>query len=521
MLGLEASETQRQFPFLNDEDSRSVSIGTVTHGTLYHSEELRFPNPHVGVLSVQLARGLQFGTSELIGAIERAAASVAENNGGWTTWIGNIGRRSGGDIPYSVSHNSGRDADIAFYYADPATGLQLVPPDLLPVDSTLQAVRDGVTYQFDMERNWAFIQALLEDPEIQVQFLFISNGLKQQLLEHARDRDVSSDTIARAETVMGQPGRRNPHDDHLHIRLYCSEFGIEAGCENIGRTHSWIETYDSERRGQVARLRTRLDSSDAEERARAIERLVLLQEPRYVGQIAALFGDPTPRVRAAAVAAVSDLAPARFLDELETLWLQETDLAVMSRVARALSLQPIDEVEAFLIAQLESPRSVSDDGLTMDGRCFVVDALADLGSVQAVGALTSLLSEPDPYLRGRVDWALGRLTNSRLSGDWSDLTLDAASLDSAESNWKVRLEALSQIPPEQWFSQQLSESGFTPDEEGNLTPVTLTEVIGRGQSHQSLNAQLALMRAFDRDVLSPTWPRGDASWYWREVVGTE
>jgi len=190
-------------------------------------------------------------------------------------------------------------------------------------------------------------------------------------------------------------------------------------------------------------------------------------------------------------------------------------------VARALSLQPIDEVEAFLIAQLESPRSVSDDGLTMDGRCFVVDALADLGSVQAVGALTSLLSEPDPYLRGRVDWALGRLTNSRLSGDWSDLTLDAASLDSAESNWKVRLEALSQIPPEQWFSQQLSESGFTPDEEGNLTPVTLTEVIGRGQSHQSLNAQLALMRAFDRDVLSPTWPRGDASWYWREVVGTE
>lgn len=520
-LPLEESNTERLFPFVAGEDNRSVSIGTVTEGTLFHGEALLFPNQHVGVLSVQLARGLQFGTDELIGAIERAATRVAQNHGGWTTWIGNIGRRSGGDIPYSVSHNSGRDADIAFYYAAPTTGVQMVPPDLLPVNSALQSERDGLIYQFDVERNWAFIQALLEDTEIQIQFLFISNALKQRLLEYARSIDASTDTISRAETVMGQPGRRNPHDDHLHIRLYCSRFGVEAGCENIGRTHAWVETYESERREQVRLLRTLLGSADPEERARAIERLTLLGEGRHVERIAALFADPTPRVRAAAVGAIAELAPRRFSPELQELWLQENDLTVISRVAGALSLQDLEAVQGFLIAQLDNPKLVQQDGLTLDGRCFLVDALADLRSVAAVGPLSSLLSEPDPFLRSRVDWALARLTNSRVGADWSDLTLDAASLDAAEAVWNQRLATLNDVPPEDWIVAELVESGFSVDEAGDIAPSTFAEVIERGEAHESLNAQFVLMRAFDRDVRSPSWPRTDASWYWRGVVGVD
>ena len=39
-------------------------------------------------------------------------------------------------------------------------------------------VEEGRPYGFDAERNWYLVEAILEDPQADVQWIFVSNGLK-------------------------------------------------------------------------------------------------------------------------------------------------------------------------------------------------------------------------------------------------------------------------------------------------------------------------------------------------------
>ena len=59
-----------------------------------------------------------------------------------------------------------------------------VAPDLIAFDDDGHAIH-GEPYVFDVPRNWSLVEALLTHPSVQVQYLFISQGLRAKLLAHA------------------------------------------------------------------------------------------------------------------------------------------------------------------------------------------------------------------------------------------------------------------------------------------------------------------------------------------------
>jgi penicillin-insensitive murein endopeptidase len=96
---------------------------------------------------------------------------------------------------------------------------------------------------FDTERNWHLVRTLLEDSYADVQFLFISRPLRQMLLDYARAMAEPQEIIERAEAMLVQPGDSAPHDDHLHVRIYCSASDRVLGCYDRGPLRWFKKSY--------------------------------------------------------------------------------------------------------------------------------------------------------------------------------------------------------------------------------------------------------------------------------------
>ena len=69
--------------------------------------------------------------------------------------------------------------------------------------------------RFDARRNWAFVRALLSDPEGEVQWIFIHRALAAALLHEATLAGDDPAVVARASFIMKQPSdaevARRPH----------------------------------------------------------------------------------------------------------------------------------------------------------------------------------------------------------------------------------------------------------------------------------------------------------------------
>ena len=89
--------------------------------------------------------------------------------------------------------------------------------------------------RFDVPRNWALVAALLSDPSIDVEYLFIAERLRRPLLEHAQAIGAPADLVEKAARTLKQPRRALPHDDHLHLRVRCAPSDKGLGCVDQGR----------------------------------------------------------------------------------------------------------------------------------------------------------------------------------------------------------------------------------------------------------------------------------------------
>ncbi|HRE92347.1 MAG TPA: endopeptidase, partial [Myxococcota bacterium] len=76
---------------------------------------------------------------------------------------------------------SGRDADLAFYLSAPGGGFA-DPPQMSAVGADGRA--GGL--DFDLDRNWRLVEAMLTDEVAQVQWIFVANHLRAALLDHGR-----------------------------------------------------------------------------------------------------------------------------------------------------------------------------------------------------------------------------------------------------------------------------------------------------------------------------------------------
>jgi penicillin-insensitive murein endopeptidase len=93
--------------------------------------------------------------------------------------------------------------------------------------------------RFDVRRNWAFVRALLSDPDVEVQWIFMQKSLAAALLAQAAAEGDDPALLARAAFVIRQPTDSEPHDDHMHVRLYCAPGDRRLGCADKGPVRWW------------------------------------------------------------------------------------------------------------------------------------------------------------------------------------------------------------------------------------------------------------------------------------------
>lgn len=220
------------------------SVGVVDNGRLVGAAELSTEGAHHYILPRRhRARGLRYGTRPLVALLQEAAAAVAQRFPGSRLGVGNLGRKRGGRIRYSYSHQTGRDADLAFYMRD-ARDRPHLPRDLVRFGPTGRS-RTGL--RFDVARTWALVDAMLSSKLVSLQWLLISEPLKAMLLSHGRKLGASAELLQRAAETLHQPRWALPHDDHLHVRIYCPAEDLSAGCRNSGPVRSWMESSSVEK----------------------------------------------------------------------------------------------------------------------------------------------------------------------------------------------------------------------------------------------------------------------------------
>ena len=225
-------------------DFRSVSLGQSNDGRILRPR--RMPNFGKGFKTPRAwrQRGNRYGTEELIDMVSRAGANVRSQSRRSLLGVADLSPKKGGATMWHRSHHSGRDVDLIFYSVD-EQGKAMAPPELqmVPFDAKGKPIppelgkefeADWAQRRFDTKRNWLLVESLLSDPEVRVQWIFVSDGLRARLLSWARKRKRPQWVIEFASRVMYQPGRKAPHNDHFHVRIYCTRADRAQGCVDTG-----------------------------------------------------------------------------------------------------------------------------------------------------------------------------------------------------------------------------------------------------------------------------------------------
>jgi len=147
-----------------------------------------------------------WGTDETIGYIVTAIEAVeARYPGSPRLVIGDISNPRGGRLNRHRSHQTGRDADIGFYFHRGEV-------------DTFRAARKK---DLDLPRTWALVRALVTETD--VDRIFVDRSLIAVLFAQAvaegEDRVWLNDIFGRAgEKGIIQHERR--HKDHFHVRFF-------------------------------------------------------------------------------------------------------------------------------------------------------------------------------------------------------------------------------------------------------------------------------------------------------------
>jgi penicillin-insensitive murein endopeptidase len=236
-------------------DGRGASVGTTADGAVRGPLELPLDGDGYTVPARWRTRHSNFGTAELVGAVVRAARAVDRTLPGGVAAIGDLSRHGGGASVEHRSHQSGRDVDVFFYAVDGA-GRPVRPGEaMIRFGVEGQALRWSPAHgfappaapvpatRFDAPRNWAFVRALLTDDDAEVQWIFIQRALGALLLRAATEAGDDPALVARAAVILHEPTDSEPHDDHMHVRLFCDPSDRRRGCADRGPVRWWKKSW--------------------------------------------------------------------------------------------------------------------------------------------------------------------------------------------------------------------------------------------------------------------------------------
>ena len=486
-------------PWLPGDRPASVSVGTTRDGYLVGDEAVPDDDPILRVLPTQAARGLRYGTAPLVRALGRAAHAVAAAFPGSVTWLGNLSQRGGGDIPWSVSHNSGRDADIAFPLLDPA-GLPAFRNDLVELDEHGWAFDADGAVRLDAARVWVLVSALLADPDVVVQYLFVSRPLRALILSRGERRGAGPDELKRAARVLVQPGGALPHDDHLHLRIHCTAADAANGCREAGPQRDGAVDVRAVAAARAERALPLLGHADAEVRARAAHLLGLLGLGLASDALAGALRDPDARVRRRAACSLVDLRARDRWEALARAVREERDAEAAYELAWALAELAPRRAPAALQGLLDSTALLTS-GRPL--RAEVAALLGDTSQATAVPRLLDLLLDPHPEVGHAAGVALARVANLDLGVDY----------DLWRSWWRTHARETRA----EWVAAGFRAVGLAVEGPvGRRHVPVLVGAVGSPEPHLSENARRELMRVTRvRDAKQLMWPPRDAEWYWR------
>lgn len=223
--------------------SLSTSVGGPNDGRIEGAVAIPERGPGFIHNSRRPNEGARYGTVEMVQALVRAAAEVDRTLPGSPLYINDLGLQNGGDIPHHGSHETGRDVDVLFYMRDRRGNP--IPSKAVPLDpqgrgwdfGDLDDPRDDVRMRIDVPRTWRFVRALLEDERAHVQRIFVVEHIRTLLLTHAEQVRAPQRVRDRFADATCQPG--TPHDDHLHIRFFCTAEDIRGGCLDGAPMYPW------------------------------------------------------------------------------------------------------------------------------------------------------------------------------------------------------------------------------------------------------------------------------------------
>ncbi|HUH05999.1 MAG TPA: penicillin-insensitive murein endopeptidase [Kofleriaceae bacterium] len=197
------SDDELESMLVNDPTSLgSISLGRTSGGALFNPVTIP-PGPYWKIVNRTQTWGTTETVEQLAHCIERVNQQFPNTP---PLHIGDISERNGGYIKPHISHQSGRDVDLGYYYTT-ARGWYV----------------RGNASNLDLARNWALIRAMITETD--VQRIFIDRAIQKLLREHALsigedsawlDRIFGGGASTERPLIMHEDG----HDTHLHVRFY-------------------------------------------------------------------------------------------------------------------------------------------------------------------------------------------------------------------------------------------------------------------------------------------------------------
>lgn len=482
---------------------RARSLGDNSTGRLEGGRSLPLKTPSLRVISRTIKRGFTYGTDELVGAIVGAADAVREKLPGAVLQVGNLSREGGGDIGPSRSHNSGRDADIAFYLTD-AAGKPAHPDGLVALGRDGRS-RDG-RYRLDLERSWALVRTLLADDRVQLEWAFCAAWLRGLLLDHARAVGEDPAVVVRAETVLKQPSDSSPHDDHFHVRVYCAAEDRAYGCSGYGATWPWADPADEALDARARALAAEAVAGKGAARAKALDTLVEIRGRAGVPGVLPLLADGAARGRVLALVRATHAGEATAA--LVTALGRSTDPAeAVALIDTLASVGGAPGARALAEALVGPSRPA-------ESRVRAARALGTMEPEVAVAALPSLAAAADGAdpAAEQAALALSRLTNrpapaaGAAAGHGAHSGAAHGVSGVSPGGWSDWVAAHAGTSRDAWVTEGFAAAGIRVEGSFAERVDALVGAVASRDAHVSWNAQheLARMTGLDLGV------RGDA-----------
>ncbi|MEO8699256.1 MAG: penicillin-insensitive murein endopeptidase [Kofleriaceae bacterium] len=213
-------------------DGTTVSAGRASGGHLVEGTRIPDQGDGWGVRETWRTRGNRWGTDELVDLLIAVSRRMTLHTH-QRLYIADLSKPGGGPATqWHASHQTGRDVDLLYYLRD--RGGQPVEAMSMQVFDAKGNATDGSGYTVDVPRTWLLVRELLSAPEADVQWIFLFDPLGKRVIEHAVAIHEPDALIAKARIAIKQPGKVAPHDDHMHVRIYCPKADVAYGCVDTG-----------------------------------------------------------------------------------------------------------------------------------------------------------------------------------------------------------------------------------------------------------------------------------------------